>query len=120
MLKENELDPINYDFNDIKEMNPGRITEHLMRYKYLKFNENGKNRNEVNPNEMNKVNWYFQEETLFLLAQVVIEDVPEPWNDAVVVVESAVILGVFAEILKIDWFFVISNQSLHLQTTAKQ
>ena len=50
-----------------------------------------------------------------MFVQVVIEDVPEPGNDAVVVVESAVILRVFAQIFEVDGLFVVSNQPLHLR-----
>ena len=57
---------------------------------------------------------YFQEEPLFFFCEVVIEHFPQPGDDAVVVVKSAVVLRVFAQIFEVDRFLIIGDQPLDL------
>lgn len=57
---------------------------------------------------------YFQEKPLFLLGEIVFQNVPKPWDYSVVVVETAIILRVLAQVFEINWLFVIRDQSLNL------
>lgn len=71
--------------------------------------------NRTDDNELLKLMiLYLQEEFLLILREVPVQDVPQPEDDTVRVVEATVVLRVSAEVYQVQWHVISRDQSLQL------
>lgn len=71
--------------------------------------------NRTDDNELLKLMiLYLQEEFLLILREVPVQDIPQPEDDTVRVVEAAVVLRVPAEVYQVQRHVISRDQSLQL------